>query len=169
MRKFLFIIACYMVCNGMFAQSLGKMTLGCNRSEISQSLPSGFNICKTNTNTQVKYTTSKGNEYVTFYLTNNIVNRIEMHKFVAFGSDANHIKSKLEELVMNLYEMWGEASYVGENFYWQFPASKGTFSYTVTTEQTDLDPLRLSGTSGLTTFYTCYADIKLEKKTNLFE
>lgn len=92
-----------------------------------------------------------------------------MHKFVGFGSDANNIKNKLEELVMNLYEMWGEPSYIGENIYWNFSASKAIFSYTVSTSTLELDPLRMSGTPGLTTFYKCYADIKLEKKANFFE
>lgn len=170
MKKFLFLILiCYMTCNGVFAQSLGKMTLGCKRTDIPLSLPRDFRICKTSTSNQLTYTTSKGNEYVSFYLNDNIVYKIEMHKFIGFGSDANKIKSKLEEVVMSLYETWGEPSYIGENFYWKFPTSKGIFSYSVTTSQTDLDPLKFSGSSALTTFYECYADIKLEKKTNLFE
>lgn len=169
MKKILFILTCFMVCNGVFAQSLGKMTLGCNRTEIPQSLPRSFDVCRSNAPNKLTYTTSKGDEYVTFYLINNIVNKIEMHKFVGYGSDANKIKSKLEELVMNLYEMWGEPSYIGENIYWNFSASKVTFSYTVSTSTLELDPLRMSGTSGLTTFYNCYADIKLEKKANFFE
>lgn len=170
MKKFLFLILiCFMTCNGVLAQSLGKMTLGCKRTDIPLSLPSDIRICKTSTSNQLTYTSSKGDEYVSFYLNDNIVYKIEMHKFIGFGSDANKIKSKLEEVVMSLYETWGEPSYVGENFYWKFPTSKGTFSYTVSTSQTDLDPLKFSGSSALTTFYTCYADIKLEKKTNLFE
>lgn len=159
---------CYMTCNGVFAQSLGKMTLGCHRYDIPTSLPSGFNICKTNTDSQLTYTTSKGNEYVSFYLENKIVYKIIMHKFVEYTSNANEITSKLEELLMNLYETWGEPSYVGENIYWNFPTSKATFSYSVSTSQLP-DPLRYSGHSSVTT-YNCYADIKLEKRSsNLFE
>lgn len=70
---------------------------------------------------------------------------------------------------MNLYETWGEPSYVGENIYWYFYGSKATFNYTVSTSTVDMDPLNLYG-SGITTYYKCYADIKLEKRTsNLFE
>lgn len=169
MKKFILILICSVICSGTFAQSLGRMTLGCTRADISSSLPNGFNICKTNTSNQLTYSTSKGDEYVSFYLNDNIVYKIVMHKYVYFSSNANDIESKLEELFMNLYEMWGEPSYTGENIYWNFPTSKATFSYTVSSKQTEMDPLRLSGTSGLTTFYTCYADIKLEKRTSLFE
>ncbi len=169
MKKILFLLACFMVCNGVFAQSLGKMTLGCNGTEVPQSLPKDFNICKTITSDQLTYTTNDVNEYVTFYLTNNIVNKIEMRKFVGCGTDTNYIESQLEELVMNLYEMWGEPSYIGENVYWNFPASKATFSYTVHTDIIDSDPFRLYGTYGIVTIYKCYAKIKLEKKANLFE
>jgi hypothetical protein len=145
------------------------MTLGCKRTDIPLSLPSNIRICKTSTNNQLTYTSSKGDEYVSFYLNDNIVYKIEMHKFVEFGSDANRVKSKLEELMMNLYEMWGEPSHIGENIYWQFPASKATVSYTVSTSQAEMDPLRLSGSSAITTFYRCYADIVLERRANLFE
>lgn len=159
-----------MTCNGAFAQSLGKMTLGCKRIDIPLSLPSGFNINTTNTDNELTYTTKKGDERVSFYLENKIVYKIIMHKFVVYTTNANEVTSKLEELVMNLYETWGEPSYVGENIYWNFPTSKATFSYTVSTSTAEMDPLRYSGTSGLTTFYRCYVDIKLEKRTsNLFE
>ena len=170
MKKILFLILiCFITSNGIFAQSLGKMTLGCKRTDIPLSLPRDFRTCKTSTSNQLTSTTSKGDEYVKFYLNDDIVYKIEMHKFIGFGSDANKIKGNLEEVVMNLYETWGEPSYVGENFYWKFPTSKGTFSYTVSTSQTDMDPLKFSGSSVLTTFYECYADIKLEKTTSLFE
>lgn len=170
MRKIIFaILVIFMVCNGVVAQSLGKMTLGCKRADIPLSLPRGFNICKTNTNNQLIYTTNKGDEHISFYLENNIVYKIVMHKFVDDTSNANKLNSKLEELLMNLYGAWGEPSYVGENVYWNFPSSKCTFSYVVSTQTLELDPLRFSGTSGLTTFYKCYADIKLEKIKNLFE
>lgn len=169
MKKILFILVCHLVCNGIFAQSLGKMTLGCSRADIQQTLPKSFRVCKANTPNKVTYATNEGDEYVSFYLDNNLVNKIEMHKFVEFGSDANRVKSKLEELMLNLYEMWGEPSYIGENIYWQFPASKATVSYTVSTSQAEMDPLRMSGSSAITTFYRCYADIVLERKANFFE
>lgn len=170
MKKFLILmLTCFLACNCAYAQSLGKMTLGCKRYDIPLSLPSGFNVNTTNTDNQLTYTTSRGDEYVSFYLENKIVYKIIMHKFVEYTTNANEITSKLEELLMNLYETWGEPSYVGENIYWNFPSSKATFSYTVSTSTADMDPLRYSGSSRLTTFYRCYADIKLEKRTNLFE
>ena len=155
--------------NGIFAQSLGKLTLGSKRSDVIYRLPKGFHVCKTRTDNQLTYATDKGDEYVSIYFKDGIVQKISMHKFVEYTTDENELKSKLEELIMNLYETWGEPSYVGENIYWNFPGSKATFSYTVSTSTTDMDPLRYSGSSRLTTFYRCYADIKLEKKTNLFE
>ena len=171
MKKVLFLVLVSLLfCNSVFAQSLGKMTLGCKRTDIPFCLPSDFKICKTNTDNLLTYTTSKGDEQVSFYLENKIVYKIIMHKFVDYSSNANKITSKLEELLMNLYETWGEPSYVGENIYWNFPTAKATFSYTVSTSTVEMDPLRYSGTSGLTTFYRCYADIKLEKRSsNLFE
>lgn len=163
MKKILFILTCFMVCNGVFAQSLGKMTLGCNRTEIPQSLPKGFNICKTNTSNQLTYINSKdGSEFVSFYLNDNIVYKIVMHKFVGIGFSTQEIKSKIEDVFVNLCETWGEPSYVGENIYWQFPTSKATFSYTVAENS-------WYGPHGIETDYTCYIDIKLEKRTNLFE
>lgn len=163
MRKLLFILVCYMVCNGVFAQSLGKMTLGCNRSEVAKSLPSGFNICKTNTSNQLTYFKSKdGSEYVSFYLSDNIVYKIVMHKFIGLGASTQQMKSKIEDVFISLCDTWGEPSYIGENIYWQFPASKATFSYNVTSSQ-------FHGLYGLETQYSCYVDIKLEKRTNLFE
>ena len=170
MKKFLFLmLISFLACSGAYAQSLGKMTLGCKRYDIPLSLPSGFNVNKTNIDNQLTYTTSKGDEYVSFYLENNIVYKITMHKFVEYTTNADKVNSKLEELIMNLYETWGEPSYVGENIYWNFSGSKATFSYTVSTSTVDNDPLNLYG-SGLTTYYKCYADIKLEKRTsNLFE
>lgn len=168
MKKVLLVIMiCYMTCNGVFAQSLGKMTLGCKRTDIPISLPSGFNICKTNTDNQLTYTTKQGNENVSFYLENGIVHRITMHKFIDSGLNLNNIKSKLEEVILSLYETWGEPSYIGENIYWQFPTSRATLTYDVTTSQL-ADPLRYSGQSYVTTYH-CYMDIKLEKRTNIFE
>ena len=169
MKKFLyFILLCLISCNGAFAQSLGKMTLGCSRIDVVLSLPKGFNICKTNTSNQLTYTTSNGDEYVSFYLNNNnIVYKIVMHKFVGNERNTDNIKSRLEELMMNLCENWGKPSYIGENIYWQFPASKATLIYTISTSYI-ADPLRFSGTSGITS-YICYADIKLEKRTSMFE
>ena len=169
MKKILFILVCLLACNGIFAQSLGKMTLGCSRADIPQTLPKDFRVCKANAPSKVTYATNKGDEYVSFYLNNDFVVKIEMHRFVEFGSDANRVKSKLEELMLNLYEMWGEPSHIGENIYWQFPASKATVSYTVSTSQAVMDPLRMSGSSAITTFYRCYADIVLERKANFFE
>lgn len=170
MRKIFIIISlCCLVCNGLHAQSLGKMTLGCKRSEIPYNLPTGFSVCKNNSPSQLTYATSKGDEFVSFYLKDYVVYKIEMHKYVGYGSDPNLITSKLEEIIMELYDSWGEPSYVGENIYWQFPGSKATFSYTVSTSQAVMDPLRYSGSYAVTTFYKCYADIKLEKKGNLFE
>ena len=86
-KKFLFILFCLLTCNGIFAQSLGKMTLGCSRADIQQTLPKSFRVCKANTPNKVTYATNEGDEYVSFYLDNNLVNKIEMHKFVEFGSD----------------------------------------------------------------------------------
>lgn len=171
MKRFFLLFICCVICNGIFAQSLGKMTLGCKRTDIPFSLPRGYNVCKTSTDNQLTYATDKGDEYVSFYLKDGIVYKITMHKFVEYATNADELKSKLEELIMNLYETWGEPSHVGENIYWNFPSSKATFSYIVSTSTGDMDPLRLSGTSGRTTFYKCYADIKLEKRTNtsLFE
>lgn len=170
MKKFLFLmLISFLACSGAYAQSLGKMTLGCKRYDIPLSLPSGFNVNTTNTEKQLTYTTKQGNENVSFHLENGIVHKITMHKFVGHTTNANEITSRLEELLMNLYETWGEPSYVGENIYWNFSGSKATFSYTVSTSTVDMDPLNLYG-SGLTTYYECYADIKLEKRTsNLFE
>lgn len=170
MKKFLFLILiCFTTYNVVFAQSLGKMTLGCKRYDIPFSLPSVFNVNTTNTEKQLTYTTKHGNENVSFHLENGIVHKITMHVFVGHTTNANEITSRLEEILMNLYETWGEPSYVGENVYWYFPGSKATFSYTVSTYTVDNDPLNLYG-SGLTTYYKCYADIKLEKRTsNLFE
>lgn len=171
MKRFFLLFICCVICNGIFAQSLGKMTLGCKRADIPLSLPRGYNVCKTSTDNQLTYATDKGDEYVSFYLKDGIVCKITMHKFVEYTTNADELKSKLEELIMNLYETWGEPSHVGENIYWNFSNSKATFSYTVSTSTVDMDPLRYSGTSGYTTFYKCYADIKLEKRTNtsLFE
>lgn len=171
MKKLLFLILiCFLTSNGVFAQSLGKMTLGCKRADIPISLPSGFDICKINTSNHLKYTTNKGDEYVSIYLDDNIVYKIEMHKRVCYDASEDKFLSLLEEIVMQLYESWGEPYYVGENIYWQFQTSKATFSYTVYTSQSDLDPARFYGSAPyLVTFYQCYADIKLEKKTNLFE
>ena len=170
MKKFLFLmLISFLACSGSYAQSLGKMTLGCHRYDIPTSLPTGFKICKIHTDNQLTYATSKGDENVSFYLENNIVYKITMHKFVEYTTNADEVNSKLEELIMNLYETLGEPSYVGENIYWNFSGSKATFSYTVSTSTADMDPLNLYG-SGLTTYYKCYADIKLEKRTsNLFE
>lgn len=168
MKKFLFLILiCYMTCNGVFAQSLGKMTLGCKRTDIPLSLPSGFNICKTNTSNQLTYTTNNTNEYVSFYLKDNIVDKIVMNKFIAVELNTNNLKSKLEEVIINLYDTWGEPSYVGENIYWKFPTSKATFSYTISTDQL-ADPLGFSGGTSVTR-YKCYAEIKLERTASLFE
>lgn len=168
MKKFLFfILICYMPCNGIFAQSLGKMTLGCKRADIPASLPSGFNICKTNTNNQLTYATNNTNEYVSFYLKDNIVDKIVMNKFIADELNVNNIKSKLEEVILNLYETWGEPSYVGENIYWRFPTSKATFSYTISTDQL-ADPLGFSGSTSVTR-YISYVEIKLEKTSSFFE
>lgn len=143
------------------------MTLGCKRYDIPLSLPSGFKICKINTDNQLTYTTSKGNEYVSFYLENGIVHRIIMHKFIGSGSDTNGIKSKLEDTIISLYDSWGKPTYIGENIYWHFPASKATITYDITTSTLN-DPLRMSGYSSVT-YYYCYMDIKLEVKANLFE
>lgn len=168
MKKVLFIILIFLTTyNGVFAQSLGKMTLGCKRYDIPLSLPSGFNVNTTNTENQLTYTTKQGNENVSFYLENGVVHKITMHKFIDSGMDINRIKSKLEEVILSLYEAWGEPSYIGENIYWQFPTSKATLTYNVSTLQLD-DPLRYSGHSSVTT-YRCYMDIKLEKRTNIFE
>lgn len=168
MKKFLlFILSCFMAYNGAFAQSLGKMTLGCHRYDIPTSLPSGFKICKTSTENLLTYTTSNGDEYVSFYLENGIVYKITMHKFIGKGSDTNGIKSKLEDTIISLYDSWGEPSYIGENIYWHFPSSKATVTYDITST-TLADPLRFSGYSSVTTYY-CYMDIRLEKRTNLFE
>lgn len=160
-----FILVTLISCNSVFAQSLGKMKLGCKRSEVTFSLPKGYNICKTNTNNQLTYTTSQGNEYVSFYFDNNIVYKIIMHKYIGGGRDTNEIKSKLEELIMSLYETWGEPTYIGENVYWQYPTAKITFSYNISTLYTpSLSPYE----PDITTYF-CYADIKLEKRHNLFE
>lgn len=157
----------FIACSGAYAQSLGKMTLGCKRYDIPLSLPSGFNVNTINTENQLTYTTKQGNENVSFYLENGIVHRITMHKYIDSGLDLNSIKSKLEEVILSLYETWGEPSYIGENIYWQFPSSRATLTYDVSTSQL-ADPLRYSGHSSVTR-YCCYMDIKLEKRTNIFE
>lgn len=164
MKKVLLVIMiCYMTCNGVFAQSLGKMTLGCKKTDIPLSLPSGFNICKTNTSNQLTYVKRKdGSEYVSFYLSDNIVYKIVMHKFIGMGASTQQMKSKIEDVFISLCDMWGEPSYIGENIYWQFPASKATFSYNVTSDQ-------FYGLYGIETVYSCDVDIKLEKRTNIFE
>ncbi len=164
MKKFIFfVLICYMTSNSVFAQSLGRMTLGCTRADIQSSLPKGFNICKTSTSNQLTYSTSNdGSEYVSFYLKDNIVYKIVMHKFMGMATTNKEVDSKLEDVFMNLCESWGEPSYVGENIYWNFSTSKATFSYTVSKSQ-------FQGLYGLETYYTCYADIKLEKRTSLFE
>lgn len=172
MKKVLILICFCLIYNVATAQSLGKMTLGCKRTEIPLSLPKGFHKCTKSTNTQLTYSTENGDEYVSFNLNNSIVDKIEMHKFVGLSSDVNEIKSKLEELLFNLYEMWGEPSYVGENIYWQFQGSKATFSYTVSSYQVQLPSSTFiwDNSTYLATNYKCYADIKLEKKSsNLFE
>ena len=155
-----FILVTLISCNSVFAQSLGKMTLGCKRADIPLSLPKGFNVCKTNTSNQLTYGNS-GYDYVSFYLNDNIVTKIEMHRFL-LGFNTTHIESQLEEIFISLCETWGEPSYVGENIYWYFPTSKATFSHTVTTEQ-------FYGPHGIETQYNGYITIKLEKRTNLFE
>ena len=170
MKKFLyFILLCLISCNDAFAQSLGKMRLGCSRIDVVMNLPKGFNICKTNTNNQLTYATSEGDEYVSFYLTNGIVYKILMHKSIERGFDSSSVKSKLEDTIISLCDSWGKPSYVGENIYWNFPSSKATFSYTISSTQMEMDPLRFSGSSVIKTFYKCYADIKLEKRTSMFE
>ena len=168
MKRFFLLFICCVICNGIFAQSLGKMTLGCKRSDIPFSLPNGYNVCKTSTDNQLTYTTAQGNEYVSFYLNNGIVHTIIMHKHIGNGSDTNGFKSKLEDTILSLYELWGEPSYIGENIYWHFPTSKATITYEVTSS-TMPDPLMFSGYSYVTTYH-CYMDIKLEKRTrNIFE
>ena len=169
MRKLLlFILIGFIACNIATAQSLGRMTLGCKRTDIPLSLPKGFNVCKTNTSNQLTYTTDKGNEHVSFYLNNGIVYKIEMHKFIGSGYNPNNFKGGLEEIIMNLYEIWGEPSYIGENIYWQFSTSKATFSHKISSFNMQMrDP---HTGAPVPTYYTCYADIKLEKRTsNLFE
>ena len=163
MKKVILILICCVVCGGTIAQSLGRMTLGCTRADIPSSLPNGFNICKTNTSNQLTYSTSSdGSEYVSFYLRDNIVYKIVMHKFLGMATSNNEVNSKLEAIFMDLCETWGEPSYVGDNIYWNFSTSKATFSYTVSKSQ-------FQGLYGLETYYTCYADIKLEKRSSLFE
>ena len=166
MKKFIFfVLICYMTCNSALAQSLGKMTLGCTKAEIQSSLPSGFNFCKTNTSSQVTYSTTNDgsgySEYVSFYLKDNIVYKILMHKWgLAFNEHS--VNSRLEDVFVSLCETWGEPSYVGENIYWNFSTSKATFSYTVSKEQ-------FYGVHGIETQYIYHIDIKLEKRTSLFE
>ena len=165
MRKIIFaIFIIFMVCNGVCAQSLGKMTLGCKRADIPLSLPRDFNICKTNTNNQLKYVNSKDeNEYISFYLNNNIVYKIVMHKNLGLTFSSQDIKSKVEDIYVSLCDTWGEPTFVGENIYWQFPTSKGTFSYTVTTDQ-------FYGRYGnIESQYIGNVDIKLEMRSHLFE
>ena len=95
MKKFLFLmLISFLACSGAYAQSLGKMTLGCKRYDIPLSLPSGFNVNTTNTENQLTYTTKQGNENVSFYLENGVVHKITMHKFIDSGRDINRIKSK---------------------------------------------------------------------------
>ena len=76
MKKILFILVCLLACNGIFAQSLGKMTLGCSRADIPQTLPKDFRVCKANAPSKVTYATNKGDEYVSFYLNNDFVVKI---------------------------------------------------------------------------------------------
>lgn len=172
MRNFFLLISfIVLACNGLYAQSLGKMSLGCNRRDIPLTLPNGYNRCTTNTNSELTYTTADGNSNVSFHLSDNVVCKIVMHKFVDDYGEIDRIKSKVEELFIELYDMWGEPSYIGENVYWQFEGAKATFTYTIATYQMQVpvNPSDLFSATYLKTFYRCYADIKLEKKSSSFE
>lgn len=163
MKKFLyFILLCLISCNGAFAQSLGRIALGCSRIDVVLNLPKRFNVCKNNTSELLTYTSNGGCEYLSIYFKDNLAHKIVMHKFIGLSSSSSSAKSKLEDVVMDLCQTWGQPSYTGEKIYWLFPSAKATFSHTTTSSQ-------FHGPYGLETEYSCYVDIILEKRSSLFE
>ena len=174
MKKYLFLIyISILVCYNGHAQSLRGISLGDNRMMGVLNLPDKFSKNTHQTDNYLQYVNpNEPNEYLAIYLKDDRICKISINDVIYIGSDVNYAKRRLEERLIELYEDWGEPSYIGENVYWTFPYAKAEFSYNIITRKVDdianYDPFYHSYIPKYTQ-YKCQVRVELEFTADSFD
>lgn len=170
MKKYMFLI-CISIFSllNVHAQSLEGLILGCDRMNVVLNLPKVYNKNIINTNEQLTYSDG-GFNFIYLSFKDNRLYRIA--KTVEISSrDVNFLKNRLEEILIEQVEEWGEPSYIGENVYWKFPYAKSEFSYNITRHEVEdlLNNDLLTGYTPTYTKYNCGIHIELEFTADSFD